>query len=475
MSTKKYKRVVVWFRCDLRVTDNSALCEACEQSDEVIPLFVLDDSILTRDDTGAARVVFLLDALKHLDASLKQLGSQLTIKRGTAGELVSQAAVEWNADAVFVNREYEPHLITRDEAVSARLRGLGIEWNSHSGRVLHEPGDIRTQAGGFYTVFTPYKRVWFDVAAESPRPAPTRVNTPPRVIVSPVPAAASLGISTAQKFECGGELAAVRLLNEFVPSKLARYEVDRDIPAIAGTSLLSRHLHFGTISPRTLLAQVKSRPGAEPFLNEIAWREFYVQVLYNNPHVAKRAFRPEYDNIDWLGDERHFTAWTQGLTGYPIVDAAMRQLREEAWMHNRCRMIVASFLTKDLLLDWHLGERHFMKMLVDGDIASNNGGWQWSAGTGTDAQPYFRVFNPVSQGEKFDPQGDYVRRYVPELKRVPDKFIHKPWMLSGPEQEYVGCRIGRDYPAPIVDHAVQRDVAVNMYRRAVASSREPRG
>ncbi len=300
--------------------------------------------------------------------------------------------------------------------------------------------------------------------------------------ISILPSAADLGFSAAQHVPPGGESEAIKLLTEYKESgRLAAYHELRDIPAAEGTSRLSPYLRFGALSPRACLDAAfgsalplgpnpsqKGR-GEDAWINELIWREFYAQILYHFPHAGAGNFRRQYDRLSWGSgsaelDQERFAAWCEGRTGYPIVDAAMRQLNQTAWMHNRARMIVASFLTKDLLLDWRWGESYFMRMLVDGDPASNNGGWQWAASTGTDAQPYFRIFNPVLQGERFDPRGQYVRRYAPELARVPDEYIHRPWAMPAAAQRESSCVVGVDYPAPIVDHATQKEESLRRFK-----------
>ena len=481
MPEKKYRTLIVWLRRDLRVHDNAALHHACAQAETVVPLFVFDPAILSRDDTGAARVAFLVDALGVLDGNLQKLGGRLIVRQGKVPEQVLKAVDEFEADGVFHQREYEPFGAKRDEAVAAALTERGKAVETFPGLALFEPPEILSQAGTPYTVFSPYKREWFSRPAQGPLPAPRRVPVPEPARSEALPSAKDLTFQTAQTFECGGEDAAQRLLKAFL-AKIERYDRARDILSEDGTSRLSRHLHLGTLSARFVVDAVRKagldqpsgatgeqksehqgEPGHSTFLSEIAWHDFYLQVLSHFPHVATGAFRPQYNAIKWENDETLFTAWKSGKTGYPIVDAAMRQLNSVAWMHNRGRMIVASFLTKDLLIDWRWGEKYFMQQLVDGDQAANNGGWQWAAGTGTDAQPYFRIFNPTSQGEKFDPAGDYVKRWVPELARVPAKFIHAPWKLSEAERDHLGAS---DYPRPVVDHAVQRGRALALYAEA---------
>jgi len=481
MPAKKYNTLIMWFRRDLRVQDNAALHEACAQAQRVIPLFVFDPAILGRADTGAARVAFLVDALGVLDANLGKVGGRLIVRRGHIPDEIIRAVEEFGADGVFHHREFEPTGRTRDETVAKALQERGKVCDTFPGLALFEPEEILSQAGTPYTVFGPYKRQWFSRPAERPLPAPRHVAMPEGVTGDTLPTAADLRFATNQTFECGGEDAAQKTLHEFVKSKIDSYDTARDILGEDGTSRLSRHLHLGTISPRYVVDTVrragKDKPsgqgeearrehqaesGHSTFLSELAWHDFYLQILAHFPHVAEGAFRPQFNALAWENNEGLFAAWKEGQTGYPIVDAAMRQLNAEAWMHNRGRMIVASFLTKDLLIDWRWGEAYFMQQLVDGDLAANNGGWQWAAGTGTDAQPFFRIFNPTAQGEKFDPDGAYVKKWVPELARVPAQFIHQPWKLSQAEREHLGCV---NYPALVVDHATQRGRALAMYAK----------
>ncbi len=484
--TKQYSTAIVWLRRDLRVADNAALHHACQAAEHVLPLFILDEAILRRPDTGPARVAFLLDALRVLDRSLQAKGGRLIVRQGQTPDTLIQVVREFGAQAVFHHREYEPFGVARDAQVKAALDANGTVLETFKDVALFEAGEIVSHGGQPYTVFSPYKRVWFDKPADLPLPAPAQVSVPSSAQGIAIPKADILKFHTEQTFACGGETAAQDLLHEFLQNKVADYGAERDLLAHDGTSRLSRHLHLGTLGMRTMTDAVRrvsqkgerrsnpstearqehqtSSGGATSFLNEMAWHDFYLQILATFPHVAQGAFRPQFDALEWENDETLFEAWKQGRTGYPIVDAAMRQMNAEAWMHNRGRMIVASFLTKDLLIDWRWGEQYFMQQLVDGDQAANNGGWQWAAGTGTDAQPFFRIFNPTLQGEKFDPDGEYVRRWVPELAQVPAKTIHTPWKLSPAERAHLGCTA---YPDPVVDHAAQRAKALAMYQKAV--------
>ena len=482
MPEKKYKRLLVWLRRDLRVQDNAALSAACAQAEQVVPLFVFDPDILGREDTGAARVAFLIDAVSVLDANLRKLGGRLIIRNGKVPEQIEKAVDEFGADGVFHQREYEPFGVRRDEAVAAALKKQGKIVETFGGLSLFEPPEIVSHAGTPYTVFGPYKREWFARPADGPVLMPASVPVPENIQSDPLPSAKELKFQTQQTFDCGGEDAAQALLQVFLAKKIQDYDAARDVLSEDGTSLLSRHLHLGTMSARFVVdavrkagldkpsggaggeqkAEHQQEPGHSTFLSEIAWHDFYLQILFHFPYVADGPFKRQFAELEWENDEALFEAWKTGRTGYPIVDAAMRQLNSQAWMHNRGRMIVASFLTKDLLIDWRWGEKYFMRLLVDGDQAANNGGWQWAAGTGNDAQPFFRIFNPTSQGEKFDPDGAYVKRWVPELARVPAKFIHSPWKLSDAERA-LACP---DYPKRVVDHAVQRERALEMYAKA---------
>lgn len=489
--------IIHWFRRDLRLNDNTALRAAIEAgAGEVIPVFILDDGLLRGRDVAPIRVHFMLDSLRELDANLQQRGASLIVRRGRPEQELVALARETGADAVYFNRDYTPLARRRDRRVTEALRAAGVRVESFKDLVIFEADELLTHADRPFTVFTPYKKAWLSrLSGSAPRVANDGLrikpaNLPPSLRLA-IPEARSLGFILAQESPKGGEAEAMRVLMHFKDSgALQAYSTRRDFPAIEGTSRLSPHLRFGTISPRQCYAVAAStlsyafpakrsfspaasdakKEGADAWISELIWREFYMQILYHFPHADRGNFNRAYDALRWGSgdaafDQERFDAWCEGRTGYPIVDAAMRQLNRTGWLHNRTRMIVASFLTKDLLLDWRLGERYFMQKLVDGDPAANNGGWQWTAGTGTDAQPYFRIFNPQSQSERFDPDGAFIKRWVPELADVPREYIHAPATMPPAVQARVGCTIGRDYPAPIVDHAVQREESLRRFER----------
>ncbi len=467
------------FRRDLRLSDNAAFDAAVRAADgDVLPVFVFDDALLRGDGVAPARVQFMLDCLQALDEALRARGSRLIMRRGDPTTEILRLAQESGAAAVHFNKDYTPAARARDARLARALHGAGVRVEAFKDQVVFEEREILTGAGTPYTVFTPYKRAWL----ARPRPQPLSDSgiplRTPTVSGLTLPTLAELGIAASnQRIPRGGEHVAQQMLQEWIDSRrIHAYADKRDFPAVDGTSRLSPHLRFGTISPRQCVAtaeraaaQFNNQAGFETWISEIIWREFYQQVLANFPHAARGAFKKQYDAMRWGSgddalDRARFDAWCTGRTGFPIVDAAMRQLAETGWMHNRARMIVSSFLTKDLLLDWRRGERWFMQQLVDGDPASNNGGWQWSASTGTDAQPYFRVFNPRLQGERFDPEGDYIHAWVPELRGVRGKHTHAPHEMTPMEQRMAGCVIGEDYPAPIVDHAAQKDEIVRRFK-----------
>lgn len=470
------RTAIWWIRRDLRLVDNQALDAALADAEQVIPLFVLDPTLLTSTRAGAQRTAFLFGGLRALDADLRSRGSRLVVRRGDPAAVLAALCGESGAGAVYAERDYSVYAARRDAAVAA---ALPVPLMLTEGVAIRPPDAIRKQDGTPYTVFTPYSKRWRQFAPPSPgaiMPAPAALTLDHPIAGEAIPDRPAL--DPAIPFQ-PGEMEAQRRLNTFVDGDappVYAYAKQRDLPALDGTSGLSPYLRFGMVSPRqvaaTAFAAIESAPtsdartGADTWLTELIWRDFYLSILHHYPHVARGSFHRDYDAIEWVNDTDAFTAWRAGQTGYPFIDAAMRQLATIGWMHNRARMAVASFLVKDLLIDWRWGERWFMEMLLDGDPAANNGGWQWSAGTGTDAAPYFRIFNPVSQGQKFDPAGAYVRRWVPELRSVSDKYIHEPWQMPRSEQLRAGCLIGQNYPAPIVDHAVARERVLATYKRA---------
>ena len=468
-----------WARRDLRLADNQALHEAMHAAEMVLPVFILDPVLLSTFAASEKRLVFLFGGLRALDADLRARGSRLIVRRGDPAIELARLVSETGAAAIFAEENVSPYARRRDAAVASV-----VPLRLAPGLTVHPSDVVRKADGGVYTVFTPYSRAW--KALPPPfradlLPAPARLVAPPPDLASlPIPDVPGLPASVPFP---PGEAEAIRRLDTFVlgpSSSVHRYASDRNRMDLDGTSRLSPYLRFGMISARQCavsaleamaaaaaadaVADKASRRGAETWLNELIWREFYLAILYHFPNVLQEAFRPELRAIPWSNDPAQFAAWCEGRTGYPIVDAAMRQLVETGWMHNRARMIVASFLVKDLLIDWRWGERFFMKHLIDGDPAANNGGWQWTAGVGTDAAPYFRVFNPTLQAAKFDPDGAYVRRWNPELARVPDKHIHAPWLMPLDIQRQAGCVIGQHYPAPIVEHGVARDRVLAAYK-----------
>ena len=469
------KSVVLWFRRDLRVADNTAFAKAAGRAGSIHPLFVLDEDILAAPDMGAARIGFLLGSLRNLASNLAVLGYPLTVRHGHAAAEVLGFCRETHAEAVFCNRDYEPYCQSRDQRVFHLLNGAGLGFEVFKDAVIWEEKELFTQAGQPYTVFTPYAKAWRAKPTPAPRVPATHGSAKPKARYRSIAIPASpadLGYPLRQEIPPGGEDAATQALTRFLDKGLLRYGEQRDFPYLAGTSGLSPHLHFGTVNVRTVLAQVyqairtateAERKSAHSFVQELIWREFYVQIMTNFPRVLAGCFRSEYDALPWSGNEAHFQAWCAGQSGYPLIDAAMRCLNATGWMHNRLRMVVSMFLSKDLLLPWQWGERYFMRRLVDGDHAANNGGWQWSAGTGTDAAPYFRIFNPTAQAERFDPEGEFTRRWIPELEGIAGKAVHRPWAQP---------QLAAHYPPPIVRHEIQRAKCLAMFQTARKGGRK---
>lgn len=475
--------VILWFRQDLRLADNPALDHAMRTGRPVIPVYILDDGPAVRR-IGAASRWWLDGSLRALDGALRERGAPLVLRRGDSEAELRRLIDETGADTVFMNRRFEPDAFLHDADIAHALKADGVECHGYNGSLLARPGAVRTGSGGPYRVFTPFFKALLEIATPPPPlPAPAAIET--------VSGLASDTLDdwalrpTAPDWAGGfdwtpGEAGAAAALGAFVERGLNTYSRGRDHPAEPAVSRLSPHLHWGEIHPwraaqaaRRAASDGRVPPAeAEKFVAELGWRDFSAQLLHHFPQMTDTAFRPEYDRMPWRDDPAGLEAWKRGRTGYPIVDAGMRQLWATGWMHNRVRMIVASFLVKDLLIDWRAGEAWFWDTLVDADLASNVQNWQWVAGSGADASPWFRIFNPVVQGQKFDADGRYVRRWVPELARLPDRWLHAPWTAPAEVLRAAGVGPGRDYPEPVVDHAAARERALEALRSLAATGPE---
>ncbi len=470
---------IMWFRRDLRMSDNPALTAACARGAPVVCLYVLDEG--GDWPMGAASRWWLHHSLKALAATLQTSGVSLVLRQGPGAAVIEDLAAETGAGAIFWNRCYEPSAVARDTLVKERLRRRGLEARSFNANLMREPWEIKTKSGEPYKVFSDYWRACA-LAGEPSAPLP-----PPPSIPRYDQPLASDGLQdwaltpTRPDWAGGlratwtpGEIGAQDRLAAFLDGPVAWYGEDRDRPDRPHTSRLSPHLHFGEISPRQVWRATRALGGhtsdSEKFLSELGWREFSHHLLFHFPTLPQDNLRPAFDAFPWATDADGLEAWRRGATGYPIVDAGMRELWTTGWMHNRVRMIAASFLVKDLLLPWQAGEAWFWDTLVDADLAANAASWQWVAGSGADAAPYFRIFNPVLQGEKFDPDGVYVRRWAPELSRLPAKWIHKPWMAPPAVLEAAGVRLGHTYPWPVIDHSAARERALSAFEQIKATS-----
>lgn len=461
---------IVWFRNDLRVSDHPALVVAAKRGSPIIPLYIWSPEEEGDWSPGAATRWWLHHSLSSLDQDLRRLGSRLIVRRGPTLRTLKSVAEETGARQIEWHRRYEPVCIDRDKAVKASLRDWGLRAESHNGSLLFEPWEIKTKTGTPYQVFTPFSKACL---AQGEVPPPFEE---PDHLQGPEQWPDSLDLHELKllpkiKWDTGfqqawtpGTAAAVSGLQQFISQHLSEYKVRRDFPAIHGTSRLSPALHFGEVSPRQIWSIVQQKchqsAVAEPYLRQILWREFAHHLLFHFPRTPREPLRKEFAYFPWLVEPNKVKAWQRGQTGFPIVDAGMRELWTTGWMHNRVRMIVASFLVKDLLVPWQAGAEWFWDTLVDADLANNTLGWQWTAGCGADAAPYFRVFNPISQGEKFDPTGEYVRHWVPELKNVPNEWLHQPWNAPPLALRDANVRLGKNYPLPIVDHDDARKQAL---------------
>ena len=478
---------LVWFRRDLRADDHAALYHALRSARRVWCAFVFDTLILDELPRIDRRVEFILDSLRDLDSQLRSLGNahaRLLVRHGHGGDELVSLARELGVQAVYTNHDDEPFALERDARVRGQLADLGIALHTAKDHVVFERSELLTGSGKPYTVFTPYKNAWlkrlepFFAKAYNVHRYADALAPPPDGAAAPMPTLASLGFAPSNLHELHipvGSAGARELLADFA-HRIDSYADARDFPAVKGPSYLSVHLRFGTVSVRELVRlareriQAAARPvqrdGAATWLSELIWRDVYHQVLHHHPHVVGASFKPEYDKIRWEhgkhADEL-FSAWCAGRTGYPLVDAAMAQINQSGYMHNRLRMVVASFLVKDLGIDWRWGERYFAVALNDFDLAANNGGWQWAASTGCDPQPYFRIFNPVNQSRRFDAQARFIRRYLPQLAKLPDDLIHAPWTARPIDLDAAGIKLGRDYPEPLVQHDAARAKTLERY------------
>ncbi len=478
------KNALMWFRRDLRAFDHAALHHALANSERVHCVFLYDQSILAALPRADRRVEFIHACIAELDAELRALGGHLIVLHAPDAGAIVTLAEQLGVDAVFANGDYEPQAIARDARVAAALAQAGRAWFSYKDQVVFEKSELLTLSQKPYTVFTPYKNAWlkrlalepavldaFPVESLAARLAPAPANT----AESALPSLAELGFlptNLASLAIPSGMSGGARLFDDFL-SRIADYGTARDFPAIKGPSYLSLHLRFGTVSIRYLVRSVRALiehgaggDGAPVWLAELIWREFYQMILFQFPHVVEHAFKPAFEAIEWeTGDQADalFAAWCEGRTGYPLVDAAMAQLNQSGYMHNRLRMVSACFLIKDLGIDWRRGEQYFAQHLNDFDLSANNGGWQWAASSGCDAQPWFRIFNPLTQSGKFDAKGRFIRRYLPQLAALDDEQIHAPWLVPRMLLEQHGVRLGIDYPEPIVDHAKARERTLARY------------
>lgn len=463
-------RTIVWFRGkDLRITDHSPLLEAIGDGDgdgEVIPLFVLDDYFFTPERAQALphRIQFLLESLRALEGNIRAKGSELLVVPGRSVNVVPELAETLRADRVLAYRWTEPFARERDRRIS---EALGERFVLFEGETLAPPGTVRTKDGRPYAVFSPFARAFRErVLVTPPSPAPSSIPALPslgeaRPETCPIPTSEALGITPNESLIAPGERAARHRLRAFLDGGITGYADRRNRPDDDGTSRLSQDLKFGVLSVAETWCRVDAQHGdtddGQKFLNELLWREFAYQTLWDRPELLDEPYRPKFEGFPWRRDERAIEAWKAGQTGYPIVDASARQLLQEGFVHGRVRMISASFFCKHLLTHWKIGEAHYLRYLTDGDWAINNMSWQWSAGCGCDAQPYFRVFNPMTQGKRYDPNGDYVRRYVPELAELPNKYLHEPWKAPDDMLDAAGVKLGETYPRPIVDHKPARE------------------
>lgn len=463
---------LVWFRRDLRDYDHAALYHALKHSTAVYCCFVFDTDILDPLPKADRRVEFILACITELKEALTKQGGDLIVLHGKPLLEIPKLAKSLDATAVYVNHDYEPVAIKRDRDVAAALEKQDISFHHFKDQVIFEKEEVMNNAGRPYGVFTPYKNAWLKKVDDfylSTYPTDRYKKNYAKPKHSALPTLASLGFEPTNLQDLRiptGMQGGLALFDDF-KQRMSHYQEARNFPAVKGVSYLSVHLRFGTVSIRHLAREARHQAsiGSQTWLSELIWRDFYFQILHHHPQVANgHTFRPEFNAIPFPNSKALFNAWCEGKTGYPLVDAAMRQINSTGYMHNRLRMVAASFLVKDLLIAWRWGERYFEEKLIDFDFSANNGGWQWAASTGCDAQPWFRIFNPVTQSERFDPHGAFIRKYVPELSACNDKEIHAPWLITPSRLQSINLNLGKDYPKPIVDHASQRARALALYK-----------
>ncbi|MBY0414606.1 MAG: DNA photolyase family protein [Bdellovibrionales bacterium] len=468
------KKALCWIRRDLRLHDHRALSEALKSAESVYIAFIFDslilDDLTNRHDQ---RVSFIMDSLKEIEEILRKKGSSLIVRYGDPRNEIPKIISEFNIDGLFFNRDYEPYAKKRDKEVEKILSNKNILVSNYKDHVFYEKHEIRNGSGEIYKVFTPYKNKWLETFQANESLVPdykinlknlAQFENSKNVLIHDW--FTDIGMMPSDTFFQGGTSKALSLLKDF-RDDIDNYKEGRDIPSLEGTSKLSTYIRMGNLSLRDMIrvSLESSNVGHATWLSELIWRDFYHMILDAHPEVEDHCFRIEYDKIKWIGSTEHFQKWCDGETGFPIVDAAMRCLNATGFMHNRLRMVVASFLTKTLLIDWRKGERYFAAKLLDYDLAANNGGWQWSASTGVDAQPYFRIFNPFNQSEKFDPDAIFIRQWCPELNNFSNKSIHAPHDTEIGEQILAKCFIGKDYPGPIVSYKANRQEALEMYKK----------
>ena len=463
---------ILWFRVDLRLSDNPAFQKAIELGKPIIPIYILDDDDANNRKLGVASKWWLHNSLQSIHSELEKIGSKILFFKGNAEDVIKKIIDETDADTILWNRRYEPWAVKRDKSIKENLISQSKNVFSFNGSLLYEPWEIKSKIGNPLKVFTPFKRALLNKGDVF------EVSKSPNTIQSPSLWPSSLNIddldlvknkSSTNKFanswKPGSKTAKAKLIS-FKKNNIHNYNKDRDIPSVLGTSKLSPHLRFGEISPKEIfiaMNDLEENDGVLTYKSEIIWREFAHNLLWYFPDIHEKPIKNEFSKFTWDKSQSNFDLWTKGMTGYPIVDAGMRELWSTGWMHNRIRMVTASFLTKHLLLPWQMGEKWFWNTLLDADPASNTSGWQWVSGSGADAAPYFRIFNPIIQGQKFDPKGEYVKKFIPELKNLPSKFIHEPWKADSALLKKSDIKLGETYPLPIVDHKFARERALKKY------------